>query len=105
MSSAPTAKVDGTVLTGVSETALLTLNARASEARRPDAVIDDSMAITLADSIDFDFRGPNRLGSGKELLCFRRRESQLLRAQDDNPRANQQTRKAHSRPRARADEL
>jgi O-methyltransferase involved in polyketide biosynthesis len=42
-------------LVGVSETALLTLNARACEARRPDAVIDDPMAITLADSIDFDF--------------------------------------------------
>jgi O-methyltransferase involved in polyketide biosynthesis len=42
-------------LVGVSETALLTLNARASEARRPDAIIDDPMAITLADSIDFDF--------------------------------------------------
>lgn len=42
-------------LTGVSETALLTLCARAREARRPDAVIDDPMAIALADSIDFDF--------------------------------------------------
>ncbi len=42
-------------LVGVSETALLTLNARASEARRPGAIIDDPMAITLADSIDFDF--------------------------------------------------
>jgi O-methyltransferase involved in polyketide biosynthesis len=42
-------------LVGVSETALLTLNARASEARRPDAIIDDPMAIALADSIDFDF--------------------------------------------------
>jgi O-methyltransferase involved in polyketide biosynthesis len=42
-------------LVGVSETALLTLNARASEARRPDAIIDDPMAIAVADSIDFDF--------------------------------------------------
>lgn len=31
-------------LTGVSETALLTLNARAAEARRRDAIIDDPMA-------------------------------------------------------------
>jgi len=30
MSSSPTAKADGTVLTGVSETALLTLRVRAS---------------------------------------------------------------------------
>jgi O-methyltransferase involved in polyketide biosynthesis len=55
MSSAPTAKVDGTVLTGVSETALLTLVVRAHEARRPDSIIDDPMAVQLADSIDYDF--------------------------------------------------
>ncbi|MDT7796152.1 MAG: hypothetical protein QOD59_5593, partial [Mycobacterium sp.] len=55
MSSTPTAKADGTVLTGVSETALLTLQVRASEARRPDSIIDDPMAILLADSIDYDF--------------------------------------------------
>ena len=55
MSSTPTAKADGTVLTGVSETALLTLQVRASEARRPDSIIDDPMAIQLADSIDYDF--------------------------------------------------
>jgi O-methyltransferase involved in polyketide biosynthesis len=55
MSSTPTAKADGTVLTGVSETALLTLQVRANEARRPDSIIDDPMAIELADSIDYDF--------------------------------------------------
>jgi O-methyltransferase involved in polyketide biosynthesis len=55
MSAAPTAKADGTVLTGVSETALLTLRVRANEARRPDSIIDDPMAIELADSIDYDF--------------------------------------------------
>ncbi|QNI08198.1 class I SAM-dependent methyltransferase [Mycobacterium kubicae] len=42
-------------LTGVSETALLTLNARATEARRPDSVLDDPLAVALVDSIDFDF--------------------------------------------------
>lgn len=42
-------------LTGVSETALMTLLVRASEARRPDSIIDDPMAIHLVDSIDFDF--------------------------------------------------
>jgi len=49
-------------LTGVSETALLTLNGRAAEARRRDPIIDDPMAIALADSIDFDFAkfGPTR---------------------------------------------
>lgn len=53
MSSEP--KVDGATLTGVSETALLTLKVRASEARRPDAIIDDPMAIQLVDAIDFDW--------------------------------------------------
>ena len=38
MTSTPTAKADGTVLTGVSETALLTLQVRANEARRPDSI-------------------------------------------------------------------
>ena len=42
-------------LSGVSETALLTLQVRAGEARRPDGLIDDPMAIALLDSIDFDF--------------------------------------------------
>lgn len=42
-------------LTGVSETALLTLLVRAHEARRPDRIIDDPMAVQLVDSIDFDF--------------------------------------------------
>ncbi|MEZ0051653.1 O-methyltransferase involved in polyketide biosynthesis [Mycobacterium sp. MAA66] len=53
MSSSP--KVDGSALTGVSETALLTLQVRATEARRPDGIIDDPMAIELVDGIDFDF--------------------------------------------------
>jgi O-methyltransferase involved in polyketide biosynthesis len=50
----PESKVDA-VLSGVSETALLTLQVRASEARRPDAIIDDPMAVTLVDQIDYDF--------------------------------------------------
>ncbi len=45
-------KVD---LSGVPETALMTLQVRASEARRPDGVIDDPVAVALVDSIDFDF--------------------------------------------------
>ena len=42
-------------LSGVSETALLTLNARAREARRADSIIDDPMAVMLRDAIDYDF--------------------------------------------------
>ncbi|QLL06349.1 class I SAM-dependent methyltransferase [Mycobacterium vicinigordonae] len=49
-------------LTGVSETALLTLNARATEARRPDAIIEDPMAVALVDKIDFDFAKFGRPG-------------------------------------------
>lgn len=37
------------------DTAMVTLWCRASEARRPDGVIDDPMAITLLDSVDYDF--------------------------------------------------
>lgn len=50
------------MLSGISETALMTLKVRATEARRPDALIEDPMAIRLADSIDFDFAkfGPSR---------------------------------------------
>lgn len=55
MTSESTAKADGAVLTGVSETALMTLQVRANEARRPDSIIDDPMAILLVDSIDFDW--------------------------------------------------
>lgn len=62
MTGTPQQKVDGSALTGVSETALLTLQVRANEARRPDSLIDDPMAIRLVESIDFDFAkfGPSR---------------------------------------------
>ena len=53
-STTPPEKVDA-VLTGVSETALLTLQVRANEARRPDSIIDDPRAIELVDAIEFDF--------------------------------------------------
>jgi O-methyltransferase involved in polyketide biosynthesis len=42
-------------LGGVSETALLTLNARAQAARWPEPAIEDPLAIALVDSIDYDF--------------------------------------------------
>ena len=57
-------------LTGVSETALMTLLVRAKEADRPDSIIDDPMAIHLVDSIDFDFA---KFG-------FTRRQDMALRA-------------------------
>ena len=57
-------------LTGVSETALLTLPARAEEARRPDSVIDDPMAVALADSIHFDFA---KFGTSHQGIALRAR--------------------------------
>ncbi|MCH9702477.1 MAG: class I SAM-dependent methyltransferase [Actinomycetia bacterium] len=42
-------------LSGVSETALMTLQGRAKEAARPDSILEDPMAIHLADSIDHDY--------------------------------------------------
>lgn len=42
-------------LTGVSETALMTLMARAQEAKRSDCILQDPMAIRLVESIDHDF--------------------------------------------------
>jgi O-methyltransferase involved in polyketide biosynthesis len=47
--------VDGRHLDGISETALITLHQRATEAERPDGIIDDPMAIAVRDSIDYDY--------------------------------------------------
>jgi O-methyltransferase involved in polyketide biosynthesis len=87
VSSQPTAKADGTVLTGVSETALLTLQVRANEARRPDSIIDDPMAVLLAVSIDFDFAKfgfSRRQDMAVRALAFDRQTRRYL---VDHPRA------------------
>ena len=62
MNHAANDKSDAGILTGVSETALMTLNGRAHQARRPGAIIDDPMAIRLADAIDYDFDKFGRMG-------------------------------------------
>jgi len=54
--------MDARLLTGVSETALLTLSGRAYHAGRPDPIIDDPMAIRLVESFDFDFEKFGRRG-------------------------------------------
>ncbi|WP_156688798.1 class I SAM-dependent methyltransferase [Mycobacterium sp. Marseille-P9652] len=54
--------VDASQLTGVSETALLTLYGRAHQAGHADPIIDDPMAIHLVDAIDFDFEKFGRKG-------------------------------------------
>ena len=55
-------KVDGAMLTGVSETALLTLNGRAHQAGLPDAIIDDPMAIELRNAFVVDYDKFGRRG-------------------------------------------
>ncbi|MFZ1179552.1 MAG: class I SAM-dependent methyltransferase, partial [Mycobacterium sp.] len=57
-------------LSGVSETALLTLHARACEARRATPILDDPMAIALHDSIDFDFA---KFGRTRQDIALRAR--------------------------------
>ncbi|MCV7411661.1 methyltransferase [Mycobacterium florentinum] len=57
-------------LEGVSETALLTLNARAQEARGPAPLIVDPMAIELVDSIDYDFA---KFGRPRQDIALRAR--------------------------------
>jgi O-methyltransferase involved in polyketide biosynthesis len=57
-------------LQGIPETALWTLYMRASEAGRPDSVIDDPQAVALLERIDFPFEerfGPPRLGQWQAL--------------------------------------
>lgn len=56
------AKVSAAMITGVSETALLTLNGRAHQAGLAGAIIDDPMAIQLRDSFDVDFDRFGRRG-------------------------------------------
>mgnify|MGYP003419401826 FL=1 len=84
--SADGGKADASTLTGVSETALLTLNGRAHQARHPNAIIDDPMAIRLVDAIDFDFDKFGRTGQEMALrsLAFDRAALQYLA---DHPRA------------------
>jgi O-methyltransferase involved in polyketide biosynthesis len=55
-------KIDASELSGVSETALLTLNGRAHQAGLPSPILHDPMAIKLVDAIDFDFDKFGRKG-------------------------------------------
>ncbi|OBA82068.1 methyltransferase [Mycobacterium sp. 1164966.3] len=73
-------------LDGVSETALLTLNARAAEARRRNPIIDDPMAVALVDSIHFDFAkfGPTRQDIALRARAF---DDQALAYLEEHPSA------------------
>ncbi|ORB74173.1 class I SAM-dependent methyltransferase [Mycobacterium scrofulaceum] len=55
-------KVDAGLLTGVSETALLTLYGRAYQAGQREPIIDDPMAVSLVQALDFDFEKFGRRG-------------------------------------------
>lgn len=80
-------RADASTLTGVSETALLTLLVRATEARRADGIIDDPVAVGLVDSIDFDFGKfgfANRQDMALRALAFDREAGAYLR---DHPEA------------------
>lgn len=78
--------VDGRHLDGVSETALLTLHQRATEAARPDGIIDDPMAIKLRDSIDYDYAhfGRTHQATALRALAFDNATREFLAA---HPRA------------------
>lgn len=49
-------RIDGTSLEGVSATTLWTLHNRGTEATRSDGVIRDPWAVSLFDTIDYDYR-------------------------------------------------
>ncbi|MGY1988916.1 class I SAM-dependent methyltransferase [Mycolicibacterium fortuitum] len=74
-------KAEASALTGISETALLTLNGRATQARHPHPIIDDAMAVQLADSIAYDFAKFGRR-TGQEMalrsLAFDKATGQYL---------------------------
>lgn len=55
-------KIHAGDISGVSETALLTLNGRAYQAGLPGAILHDPMAIKLRDSIEFDYDKFGRKG-------------------------------------------
>lgn len=73
-------------LEGVSETALLTLNARAQEARGPDPLILDPMSIELVNSIDYDFA---KFGRPRQDIALRARlfDTQTLSYLAEHPAA------------------
>lgn len=56
-------------LSGVPETLLWPLYARAGEARRPDALLRDPKAVELVDSIDYPFEA--RFGRPQQVLALR----------------------------------
>ncbi|WP_407688313.1 class I SAM-dependent methyltransferase [Mycobacterium sp. HUMS_1102779] len=78
--------LDARHLDGISETALLTLHQRATEAARPDGIIDDPMAIALRDNLGYDYGrfGRTHQATALRALVFDTATRQYL---DTHPRA------------------
>jgi O-methyltransferase involved in polyketide biosynthesis len=75
-------------LDGVPETLLWTLYLRATEARRPDAVLADPKAVELVEALDYPFErqfGAGELGQWQALraLCFDREIERFLAEHPD----------------------
>lgn len=64
------AVIDARHLDGVSETALITLNQRATEASRTDTVLEDPMSIVVRDSLDYDYHHFGRTHQGIALRAL-----------------------------------
>ena len=72
--------IDARHLTDVSETALLTLHQRATEAARPDGLLADPLAVTLRNSLDYDYRrfGRTHQATALRALVFDRATRRYL---------------------------
>ena len=80
-------RIDGTSLEGVSATTLWTLHNRGTEAKRSDGVIRDPWAVSLFDSIDYDYRkfGKPHQSHALRAVAFDTAATDYLRA---HPRAS-----------------
>ena len=80
-------RIDGTSLEGVSATTLWTLHNRGTEAKRSDGVIRDPWAVSLFDSIDYDYRkfGKPNQSHALRAVAFDTAATDYLRA---HPRAS-----------------
>lgn len=78
--------IDARHLDGISETALLTLHQRATEAARPDGIIDDPTAIELRDSLGYNYEhfGRTHQATALRALAFDNASREYLQT---NPRA------------------
>ncbi|QLL08790.1 class I SAM-dependent methyltransferase [Mycobacterium vicinigordonae] len=79
--------IDARHLAGISETALLTLYQRATEAARPDGIVADPMAIALRDSLDYDYQdfGKTHQATAWRSVIFDSASREYLQA---HPKAN-----------------